>query len=368
MLLKKSRPDYITCLVVLILVAFGIIMVFSASQYFAQQPPYEDSAYFLKKQLLSAVLGIVGMFFLMGVSYRKYRYLAWPALFVGLAMIALVLISGFGDESGGAIRWINLGFLRFQPSELMKLALVLFLAKSLSDRQDKLKSFWKGFVPYMLLLGIICFLVALEDLGTAIVIGGTTIIMLFCAGNKVRHLSLLVVFGIIFVVWAVIDEPYRLQRILTILDPWSDPQGSGYQTIQSLLALGSGGLTGVGLGAGGAKWYYLPERHTDFIFAIIGEELGLLGAVFLVVLFMMFTWRGLDIAWHTKDSFGSYLALGLTMMISLQALVNLAVVVGLLPVTGITLPFISYGGSSLVVSLWAIGLLLNISRYAELSG
>lgn len=365
MLLKKHNPDYWTFLIILVMLTFGIIMVFSASQYFAQHKPYEDSYYFLKRQLFNALLGVVAMVILMNFDYHHFRKLCIPLLIVGLGLVAVVL--AIGSEAGGAVRWIDLGFIRFQPSEIMKIALVIFLAASLSKKDQKqLSSLKKGFLPYVVLIGAVFCLVAVENLSTAIIMAGTAWLMMFCAGNKPAHLFTLVLIGVVGIVIAIQMEGFRMGRLTAFLDPWADPKGLGYQTIQSMVAIGSGGLSGVGLGAGGAKWYYLPDRHTDFIFSIIAEELGLVGGIFVFLLFAAFTWRGLSIAWNSSDTFGSLLATGLTLMISLQATINLGVALGCLPVTGVTLPFISYGGTSLVISLAAMGVLLNVSRYANL--
>jgi len=364
MLLKKHNPDYWTFLIILILLTFGIIMVFSASQYFAQYKPYNDSYYFLKKQLYNAVLGVIAMVVLMQFDYHNYHKMAFPMLCVGMVLVVSVFF--IGDAAGGAVRWIDLGFVRFQPSELMKIALVVFLASSLNRRQAVLHKLKEGFIPYVILIGVVFGLVAMEDLSTAVIIAGTAWVMMFCAGNKPAHLFSLVLLGVVLIAVAIQMEGFRQGRITAFLDPWADPKGNGYQTIQSMVAIGSGGLTGVGLGAGGAKWYYLPDRHTDFIFSIIAEEMGLVGGIFVFLLFLAFTWRGLSIAWNSSDNFGSLLALGLTAMVSIQTLMNLGVALGCLPVTGITLPFISYGGTSLVISLGAIGILLNVSRYANL--
>ena len=363
MLVKRGKIDYWTFLVVLGLLGIGLVMVLSASQYFAQNKPYEDSFYFLKAQAKNAVVGIGLMLLAMNINYQKYRKLAWPSLLGAFGLLMLVALTSLGSEGKESVRWLELGFVRFQPSEIMKIALVLFLAKSLTERRTLLTSFTKGFLPYLGLIGIACVVVALQDLGTAMVIAGTAFIMLYCSGTRPSHLMLLIGAGVAFFIVMVILEPYRMERLLGFMDPWSDPLGTGYQTIQSLFAIGSGGFTGVGLGAGGAKWLYLPERHTDFIFSVLAEETGLLGGAFLILLFMFFTWRGFNIAFKIQDSFGSLLAAGITIMISLQAFINIGIAVGALPVTGITLPFISYGGTSLVISLASVGVLLNISRF-----
>jgi len=365
MLLKKGKPDYWLIIVVILLLGIGLVMVLSSSQYFAQDK-YGDSFYFLKRQIKNALIGLVAMFFVMKIHYRKYLRLAWPFLIGASVLLVAVAVTTFGVASHGATLWLNVGLLQFQPSELMKIALVIFLAKSLSERQEQVKDFKNGFLHYMGILGLAGGLVGLQDLGSAVVMIAAACILLFCGGVRIKHMSLLVLVGIAGFIFLVIQEPFRLTRLTSFLDPWQDPKGSGYQTIQSLLAVGSGGLSGVGLGAGGAKWFYLPERHTDFIFSVLCEETGFIGGAFLIIIFAFFAWRGFAIAWCCRDSFGSLLATGLTVMLCLQAVINIAITVGALPVTGITLPFISYGGTSLVICLIIVGILLNISCYAEM--
>lgn len=367
---KKHAPDWWILFSVLALVAIGIIMVFSSSQYFAQYPPYNDTYYFLKKQAEFAALGILGMFVLSRVNYRIYYKLAWPAFIVSILLLGglvVMILAGSGDETKGAVRWLELGGLRFQPSEVAKLSLILLLAKILTDREQFNKSFTKGFIPVIALIGLTCGLVfAQTALSMTIIIACTSFAMMYCAGINFAYLIGTVILGAGGVVGAIIMKPFRMQRIYAYLDPWSDPLGSGFQTVQSLLAIGSGGLSGVGLGAGGSKWYYLPERHTDFIFSVLAEETGFLGCLVVILLFGILVWRGLTIAVNMPDRFGSLLAFGITFMIGFQAFFNLGVVTGLLPATGITLPFISSGGTSLIICLFSAGILLNLSKYAEL--
>jgi cell division protein FtsW len=246
--------------------------------------------------------------------------------------------------------------------------MVIFLAASLSQNRQRLQYLVHGLGPYLALMGLICLLIlAQPDLGTAIAVAGTTYLMLAAAGADRRYLALLALLGVAAVALAIAIAPYRMARFTAFLDPWADPQGNGFQTIQSLLAIGSGGLFGTGLGQGRQKLYYVPENHTDFIFAILSEELGFIGAGLVVLLFLILIWRGFNTAFKAPDAFGSLLAAGLTIMLALQALINMGVVTGMLPVTGITLPLVSYGGSSLIFSLLGIGILLNISRYTGVS-
>lgn len=363
---KKHAPDWWLFVSVLTLVCIGVIMVFSSSQYFAQYNPYNDTYYFLKEQLKNVAIGLVVMLLAYRIDYHFYKKLIWPVAAVVGVLLLMVIFSESGEESGGAMRWLNLGFIRFQPSELAKITLVILTAKILTEHQRDIKTFKHGCLPPLLLMGISCGLIyAQNDLGTCLVVAGMIFIMMFCAGVNLRYIIGLIIIVLVGALVAVFGTHFRMGRITSWLDPWSDPLDGGFQIIQSWFAIGSGGLTGMGLGAGSSKWFYLPARHTDFIFAVLAEELGFLGAAFVVLLFALLTWRGLTIATRVTDPFGSLLALGLTVMISWQAFINLAVVTGLLPITGITLPFISYGGTSLLVSMGAMGLLLNISRFTE---
>jgi len=363
---KVKSPDWWILVIVAVLMGIGIIMVFSSSQYFAQDAPYNDNLYFLKKQARNAAIGLAMMFVMYRMNYKLYKKFAWPvAIIVGIVLI--VLLAGGQQEIKGTTRWLEVsGVGTFQPSEFAKLAMVIVLAKVMSSRPKRIKTFQGGFIPSIVIIGLFCGLVfAQKALSTTMIIAGTGFLMMFCAGINWRYLAGTLTLAITGVAAAIIYEPFRLQRIYAYLDPWKDPLGSGFQTVQSLLAIGSGGLSGVGLGAGGSKWYYLPERHTDFIFSVLSEELGFIGGFFVIVLFIFLLWRGFSVAVHTPDTFASLVALGITSMIGLQAFINLGVVTGLLPVTGVTLPFISYGGTSLMVSLAAMGALLNISKYAE---
>lgn len=360
--LKKGSIDYWLFVIVLILCCIGLVMVLSASQYVAA---YElgDSYYYLKRQLVNILVGLAAMFIAVKVDYRIYGALAWPILGAGVLMMLLVMFTPLGDDAGGSVRWLKIGPLRFLPSDVMKLSMLVLLSQQLVKPGP---SFQNNAWAYLLVAGACCGLVAVNDLGTAIVMGITAMLLFFIGGIKLRYLFGLVAAGLGGVAFMIALKPYRLKRLTSFLDPWADYYGDGYQVVQSLLAIGSGGLMGVGLGQGGAKWFYLPERHTDFIFAIVVEEGGMLFGMVLLLLFVLFTWRGLTIAMRVKDYFGRLMATGLTLMITVQAMVNIAITLGMMPVTGITLPFISYGGTSLVISLASVGVLLNISKYAEL--
>lgn len=367
---KKGKIDYWLFVIVLILCCIGLIMVLSASQYIAAYEE-DDSYYYLKRQLFNISVGLVALFVAVKVDYRIYGKLAWAIFFVGLTAMFLTMTS-LGDDGNGSVRWLKIGPMRIQPSEIMKLSMLVIMCRQLVKPDaiftDEFYSnfiFRDRFVSFFLLTGLCCGIVAITDLGSAIVMAGTAFMLLIIGGIRARYMVGMVLSGLGAVAFMIILKPYRLKRITSFLHPWDYYYDGGYQVVQSLLAIGSGGLMGVGLGQGGAKWYYLPERHTDFIFAIVVEEGGLLLGALLLLLFAAFTWRGMTIAMRVNDYFGRLMATGLTLMITIQAMVNIAITLGLLPVTGITLPFISYGGSSLVISLASIGVLLNISKFAE---
>lgn len=362
--LKKRSPDFLIFLVTILLLCIGVVMVFSASAVTAEQK-FGDAYHFLKQQMLWVVIGVTAMITAMNVDYFRLKKLALPVLLIGLFLLAAVLIPGIGSEVKGAQRSIRFGPVGISPAEMIKLCLVFFMACSLGQNSEKLKSFTNGLLPYLGILGLAVLLIMLQpDLGTTIVVAGTVFVMLMAAGARWGHLISLAGVGIIGILAMIVLEPYRLRRMTAFLDPWSSPLDAGFQTIQSLYALGSGGLFGVGLGRSRQKMFYLPEQHTDFIFAILGEELGYLGVLVVISLLFLFLWRGLRTAVTCPDTFGSLLAVGITSMIVLQAMINIGVVSGSLPVTGITLPFISYGGSSLLFTLTAVGILLNISKFS----
>ncbi|VBB06220.1 cell cycle protein ftsw/roda [Lucifera butyrica] len=365
MAVRPKSPDFIIFFTVLALLGLGVVMVYSSSAVSAYVN-YHDSYYFLKRQLIWASLGFLAMIFTMNIDYHLWKSLAKPTLIITLILLVLVLIPGLGKVVNGARRWLGFGSLYLQPSEIAKLSMALFCAESMARNQEKITSFFKGLVPQLLTLLVVFGLILKEpDLGTALAIGGTVFIMLFSAGARISHLASLGFTGCIAIITAIVMEPYRLRRLLAFSDPWADPLNTGYHIIQSLYAIGSGGLFGVGLGRSREKFLYLPEPHTDFIFAILGEELGLIGTVTVVLLFFLFAWRGYRIAISAPDIYGSMLATGLTTMIILQALMNIAVVTASMPVTGIPLPFISFGGSALIFTLAGVGILLNISRHVN---
>ncbi|QAY68314.1 stage V sporulation protein E [Paenibacillus protaetiae] len=348
-----------------LILAIGLIMVYSASAVLAFHD-YGDRFYFVKRQLLFAGLGVGALFFTMNISYTVWQ--KWSKLFLIICFVLLiiVLIPGIGVVRGGARSWLGISSFGIQPSEFMKLAMVLFLSKWLSEKQQNITQFTRGLLPPLGLVLLAFGLIMMQpDLGSGTVMVGASLILIYTAGARIRHLASLGLLGAAGLVGLILAAPYRLKRITAFLDPWSDPLGSGYQIIQSLYAIGPGGLVGLGLGMSRQKYSYLPEPQTDFIFSIVSEELGFIGASALILLFLILIWRGIRTAIAAPDTFGSLLAVGITGIIGVQVLINIGVVIGMMPVTGITLPLVSYGGSSLTLLLTALGILLNISRYSR---
>lgn len=310
--------------------------------------------------------GILFTFLAMIVDYRIFRKYARVLIWIALFMLILVLIPGLGREVSGARRWFRFKFISFQPSEFANLALIIYIADFISRKGDKIKVLLEGFFPPICVLGAVTLLILLQpDLGTVIALGSVVLIMLFVAGVRGRHILSLILCSLPALYFLVFSVPYRKARILAFLNPWLDPKGMGFQIIQSQIAIGSGGLFGRGLGHSQQKLFYLPAAHTDFIFSIIGEELGLLGTLGVILLFMIFIQQGLKIIKNAQDKFGYFLSLGLVLMISLKAIVNIGVSCGVFPTKGLPLPFISYGGSSLIFDMVSLGILINIARSGE---
>ncbi|MBS4177210.1 stage V sporulation protein E [Lederbergia citrea] len=363
---KKTAPDLILIITTFALLVVGLIMVYSASAVWADYK-FSDTFFFAKRQLLFAGLGIISMFVIMNIDYWIFKRWSKPMLIACFVLLVAVLIPGIGMERNGSRSWIGVGAFSIQPSEFMKLAMIAFLAKFLSERQRYITTIKKGLLPSLSLVFLAFGMIMLQpDLGTGTVMVGTCIVMIFIAGARIAHFAVLGLFGLAGFAALVISAPYRIKRITSFLDPWQDPLNSGFQIIQSLYAIGPGGLFGLGLGASRQKFFYLPEPQTDFIFAILTEELGFIGGSFVLLLFAILLWRGIRIALGAPDLFGSFLAIGIISMIAIQVMINIGVVTGLMPVTGITLPFLSYGGSSLTLMLMAVGILLNISRYSKI--
>ncbi|SHM06750.1 cell division protein FtsW [Caldanaerovirga acetigignens] len=361
----RNPPDFVIMFVVLVLLCFGIIMVFSSSSVWAYYV-HKDSLYFLKRQLVAAFLGLAAMVYFMNYEYWQVKKYEKTILILMYVLLVAVLIPGIGLKINEARRWIGVGSFTVQPSEIAKLGMVVYLSCTLERKQEDIKSFFKGLLPVLLVTAVTCGLIVIEPhLSAAVLIGMLSMVMLFVAGASISQMLSLGGAGLFLVVVLIIVEPYRMVRLLSFMNPWEDIRGSGYNIVQSLYALGAGGLLGVGLGQSRQKFFYLPEPQTDFIFAIIGEELGFLGAVFVIFMFTVFIWRGYRAALHAPDLFGKFMATGITSLIAFQFLIHVAVVTASMPVTGMPLPFISYGGSSLTITLAEVGILLNITRYLE---
>ena len=348
-----------------ILICIGIVMIYSASSIYAWER-YEDGFFFLKRHMVFLVIGAFLTFLVMNVDYRRFRSFAKPFLLLSLLLLVLVLIPGIGREVSGARRWFRFKFISFQPSELANMAIIVYIADFVTRKGNVIKEFLRGFLPPVGVLGLVALLILMQpDLGTTLAIGIVVFIMLFVSGVRITYLLSTVLAGLPLLYLLIFTVPYRKMRILAFLNPWLDPKGTGFQIIQSQLALGSGGIFGVGLGHSRQKLFYLPAAHTDFIFSIIGEELGLLGTLGVIILFIFFIRQGLRIIKNAPDKFGYFLSLGLVLMISLKAIINIGVSCGLLPTKGLPLPFISYGGSSLLFDMASVGILINIGRSGE---
>lgn len=364
--MTRRKPfDFWIFITILILLSLGIVMVFSASAP-AAYTWYKDIYYFLKNQLLFALIGLGAMFVAMNFDYRKLQKFAIPFLILSIVLLILVLIPGIGVSVNGSRRWLSLGFTTFQPSELAKLALILFLASSLSKRKDQLKYFFKGLLPYLLVIGIVAGLIVVEThLSATIIILMVTSIILLVAGARLKHFMLMAVPVTAALALVIYKNEYMQERILSFVNPFAYSNDEGYQAVQSLYAIGSGGLFGRGLGKSLQKFLYIPEPYNDFIFSILAEELGFIGALTVMLLFLVFIWRGIKVAMCAPDVFGCLTSLGITSLIAVQALLNIAVVTSSVPNTGVSLPFFSSGGTSLLLFLTEVGILLNISRYAN---
>jgi cell division protein FtsW len=354
--------DVVLLATVLALVGCGVVMVYSASAVYAAQK-FGSATYFLKRDLLWAALGLGVMSVAMRVDYSAYRRWSYALLIVSIALLIAVLF--VGARINGARRWFHLGGFSFQPAELAKLALVIYLAYSLAKKAEKVKSFTVGFVPHMIVCAIMMKLLLKQpNLGSAVIFGTATLVLLFVAGARISYLVIATLAAAPIVYQSIVGTPFRLHRVLAFLDPWQYRYDVGYQITESLISIGSGGVTGLGLGDGRQKLFFLPESYTDYIMAILGEELGLVGIVAVALLFVVLVWRGARAALRARDAFGCYLGFGITAMFGMQALVNIGVVLNAIPTMGLPLPFVSFGGSTLVVDLFAMGILINISRAA----
>lgn len=363
----KRKSDPVLKTLLFLLIGIGLMMIASAGISYANVR-LGDEYYFFKQQLYGLGLGLVLFFIAERVHYRTWKRFVVPIFLVALFLLVLVFIPGIGTTVYGASRWIELGPISFQPAEVMKLAMVLYLAGWFAGRGEaKAKDFYEGFVPFLLILSLVSFLIIKQpDTGTLGLIFLVALTLFFASGASIRHIIALVVGGFVFLAILIKIAPYRMERLLVFLRPEHDPLGSGYQVTQALIAIGSGGLFGVGLGHSRQKFNYLPEPATDSIFAVLTEETGLLGASVVIALFVAFAWRGYRIATGAPDAFGRLLAIGIVSWVVLQAFVNMAAISGLIPLTGIPLPFISFGGTALAILMAATGILLNISKHTTL--
>ena len=360
---RKLKSDKVLFLATLLLVCCSVVMVYSASAVLAMNR-FNQPYFFLTKQAMSAALGLAAMSIAMRFDYRHYREPSFIWLALGVVAFALVAVL-FGAPINGSRRWFGIGGFGVQPSELAKLSVILFIAALLERRMNRVNEISYALVPIGVVVGGIVGLILLEpDLGTAMTVLLIAMSMLFAAGIGYRYVLGAVLCGVPAVYFILMGAAYRRRRLLAFWDPWSDPLGDGFQVIQSMIAIGSGGLLGRGFMSGVQKLFYLPEPHTDFIYAVIGEEFGLLGTTIVMACFVVIAWRGFKIATEAPDRFGAFLAVGLTTMITVQAFLNISVVLGLVPTKGIPLPLVSLGGSSLLISLLGMGILMNVSQHA----
>jgi len=358
----KFAVDKWLFLAVAALAAVGVTMVLSTSYLYAQER-FADGTYFLRKQLFAMAMGLAALVVCSLVPAATYRRLAYPILALTVVVLVLVLIPGIGVNRGGARRWLMLPGFAFQPAEMAKLAVVLYLAHSMAKKEEMIRTFSVGVLPHLIVAGGFLVVLLLEpDFGTALILTTLLYLMLFIGGARVHHLLATGLMALPVLVYVMLKAEYRLRRLMTFLDPWRDASSSGFQVIQSLIAFGSGQLWGRGLGESRQKLFYLPEAHTDFVFSVIGEELGLLGALVVLALFGVIIARGLRLTSKIEEPFDQYLAFGLTVLLGLQALIHMGVVMGLMPTKGLVLPFISYGGSAMVINLMEAGILLGLSR------
>ncbi|MDF2650232.1 MAG: stage sporulation protein [Paenibacillus sp.] len=370
---RRGTPDFLLLFLTFVLVCFGLAMVFSASSMTsAFYDKYNnDPWFFTKKQLVAVGLGTVGMFFCMNLHYTKLKKLVIPAFFAIVVMLVLVI---FTAKSNGAASWFNVGKFGIQPTEFAKLIVILYLASLISNKEEKFRNFKKGLLPALVIVGFVSMLIMLQpDLGSCMILLVCSAIVIIVGGSNLKHIFLLgtglAAIGTMVVTLYLLknnasetSSSYRVNRLTSFLDPWADTSDTGYQVVQSLFAFGHGGLTGAGFGQGIQKLHYLPEAHNDFIFAIIGEEFGFIGSSLFILMFLLFIWRGILVAVRSPDMFGMVAGVGIMSIFAFQAVINIGGVTGSIPLTGVTLPFISAGGSSMMVSLISMGILLSISR------
>lgn len=367
-IVRRVHFDYVLLIVTALLVMIGVIMVYSSSAVLAREK-MGDGYFFLKKEILFACIGFAMLTVATKVPYGWWKKLVYPVLGIAFVMLLLSFVPGLKSTVGGASRWVKLGPITFQPSEFAKFALVIFLAYSLEKKASRIKTFGIGFISHVAVAGALIVLVLLQkDMGAAFMLAVIAVVMMFVAGVRVSYLAGVAVAALPAFYFLVAGVAYRRKRILAFLDPWSDRYGSGFQIIQSLVSFNEGGILGRGLGEGQQKLFYLPEAHTDFIFSVLGEEMGLIGVMVVITLFAVFFWRAVVIGLKAPDLFSRYFAFGIAIFIGVQAVFNFSVVMGLLPTKGLVLPFISYGGSALTTFLISVGVLLNISTYSKVVG
>ena len=371
---SSQHPQYATTydiqllFPVLFLVGIGVVMVYSASSALAFKK-YGSDYFFLKKQAIFTLAGVVTLVVCRHFPYRFYRPLAYPLLAVAIILLIAVLLPELSVSAGGATRWLRIGRFSFQPSELARIAMVIYLAYSLDKKGENLKDFTVGLLPHIFILTVLCGLIIQQpDFGSVVILSLITGLMVFIGGVRIKHLMVAIGALAPIGMYLLMSAEYRWKRLLGFLDPWQYPADEGYQIVHSLMAFGTGGITGTGIGKGYQKLFYLPEPHTDFIFSVIGEELGLIGVLAIVGLYAWIIFRGIRIARNTTDYFGSFLAMGLTIGMGLQIVVNMCVAMSLLPTKGLTLPFMSYGGTSLLLNMASIGILMNISATGSRTG
>jgi cell division protein FtsW len=361
----KSSCDLVLLFLTIALIGIGLVMLYSSSSILAQER-FGDSMYFVKRQIVFALVGLVVLIVSKNLPYVLYRRLVYVILGVTLLSLIIVLLPHVGHRVGGARRWLRFGPISIQPAEFAKVALIIYISYSAAKKKERLRELSVGYIPHLFISAVFIGLVMMQpDLGTAITFAVLTFLLLFVAGVRLRYLLATGLAVAPLLALAITRKGYRWERLLAFLNPWRDPSDTSFQLLHSLLALGSGGPLGVGLGSGQQKLFYLPEPHTDFILAVIGEETGIFGVSIVILLYALLIYQGVKIALRAPERFGTYLAFGLTLAVGLQAFINCAVVMGLLPTKGLPLPFISYGGSSLLANLLAVGILLNISSYSR---
>lgn len=362
--MKPSRgtPDFLLLFLTLGLVGFGIVMVFSAS-FTVSYWDTGDRMYFTEKQIIYAGIGLITMIIAMNIPFSFYKKYFFLFLIGSFVLLLLVFTPFLGKSLNGARSWIGIGSQTIQPAEFAKLGLIIYLSALVAKKKDKMDNFKEGLLPPLLISLLFFGLIALQpDFGTGLILLVTSMVIIIVGGARIKHIFYLSLIGLLTLPFIIFSEDYRLSRFTVLLDPWSDPYGSGYQLIQSLIALGNGGLFGTGFGKGIQKFFYLPYPHSDFIFAVIGEELGFIGVAIFLLAYLLFIWRILIIALKSKEAFGTLVGVGIATLFGIQTFINIGGVTGTIPITGVTLPFISTGGSSLIMSMTAVGVILSLSR------